>query len=53
MAYDSDPPADFFGPGSDPFLGTVSLKGAPLDPQQLGPAETIITFKIWIVDGLQ
>ncbi len=23
-------PADFFGPGSDPFLGVICLKGAPL-----------------------
>jgi len=25
-------PADFFGPGSEPFVGTVALKGVALDP---------------------
>lgn len=38
-------PADFFGPGSDPFTGTVNLVGAPL-VQSAGPpignADTIV-----------
>lgn len=25
-------PADFFGPGSDPFVGSVGLQGDPIDP---------------------
>jgi len=40
-------PADFFGPGSDPFTGTVNLQGTPLGsttdcPSGLGNADTII-----------
>ncbi len=38
-------PADFFGPGSDPFTGTVCLQGAPLGPTtwgDFGAADTLI-----------
>lgn len=38
-------PAGFFGPGSDPFEGTVVYKGEPLGttpPWVLGPTDTII-----------
>ncbi len=37
-------PADFFGPGSDPFTGNVVLRGEPLTatPDVLGPTDTII-----------
>jgi len=28
-------PADFFGPGSDPFIGNVLLQAAPLEPEPL------------------
>ncbi len=38
-------PADFFGPGSDPFGGVVCLKGMPLGPTvfgDFGDADTII-----------
>jgi hypothetical protein len=38
-------PADFFGPGSDPFTGTVVLKGKPLNTTPdsiLGPTDTIV-----------
>jgi hypothetical protein len=28
-------PADFFGPGSDPFDGVVAVQGVPLDPDPL------------------
>lgn len=34
-------PADFFNPGSDPFLGTVLLQGVPLSPTT-GDADTIV-----------
>jgi hypothetical protein len=34
-------PADFFGPGSDPFTGTVHLQGVPVDPATSN-ADTII-----------
>lgn len=27
-------PADFFGPGSEPFTGEVKLRGVPLDPSE-------------------
>lgn len=33
-------PADFFGPGSEPFTGTVQMKGVP-DPA-IGDADTVI-----------
>ncbi len=33
-------PADFFGPGSDPFTGTIELKGVPLPG--LGNTDTIV-----------
>jgi len=39
---DNPLPADFFGPGADPFDGTVMLKGAPLNAGTLGPADTIV-----------
>ncbi len=38
-------PADFFGPGSDPFVGQVCLAGVPLGPTAFGTfgdADTII-----------
>lgn len=35
-------PADFFGEGSDPFTGEVDLMGLALDPDNLGPADTIV-----------
>ncbi len=36
-------PADFFGPGSDPFDGTIALQGEPLATTgDLGPTDTII-----------
>ncbi len=36
-------PADFFGPGSDPFAGTIALEGEPLATNgNLGPTDTII-----------
>ena len=37
-------PADFFGPGSDPFDGVIELAGVPLvsdPPDVLGPADTV------------
>lgn len=34
-------PAGFFGPGSEPFTGTVYFTGAPADPA-LGNADTIV-----------
>ena len=36
-------PADYFGPGSDPFAGTIALQGEPLATTgNLGPTDTII-----------
>ncbi len=44
-------PADFFGPGSDPFDGTICFKGEPLgmvqlpgfpDPLNFGEADTLV-----------
>lgn len=38
-------PADFFGPGSDPFNGVIPLQGEPLNtspPDILGPTDTIV-----------
>lgn len=38
-------PADFFGPGSDPFVGVVNFVGEPLGTylgQPTGPADTIV-----------
>ncbi len=35
-------PADFFGPGSDPFTGTIDFNGDAIDPGQLGPADTLV-----------
>jgi hypothetical protein len=34
-------PADFFGPGSDPFEGIISLMGDPIDPGSLRATSTI------------
>ncbi len=34
-------PADFFGPGSDPFIGFVDLAGNPLDPLDPGHHATV------------
>jgi len=39
---DTPLPAGFFGAGSEPFSGTVALQGAAIDPQRLGPADTIV-----------
>ncbi|UCG16235.1 MAG: lamin tail domain-containing protein [Phycisphaerales bacterium] len=33
-------PADFFGPGSDPFEGHVTFEGDPFDPDSLGDTST-------------
>ncbi|MFQ6093291.1 MAG: dockerin type I domain-containing protein, partial [bacterium] len=41
-------PADFFGPGSDPFDGTIVLGGVPLNtnpPGVLGPTDVIVERK--------
>lgn len=35
-------PADFFGPGSDPFDGTIELEGSPLDLSALVFTDTIV-----------
>ncbi len=35
-------PADFFGPGSDPFVGLVPFEGNPLDPGITGDASVEI-----------
>ena len=35
-------PADFFGPGSDPFDGVVAFKGVPADPSTNTLADTIV-----------
>ncbi|HYV20572.1 MAG TPA: protease pro-enzyme activation domain-containing protein [Verrucomicrobiae bacterium] len=36
-------PADFFGPGSQPFSGNVALQGVPINPLgPLGPTDTIV-----------
>jgi hypothetical protein len=35
-------PGDFFGPGSDPFVGRIDLTGVPLDPLRVGSASTEI-----------
>ncbi len=38
-------PADFFGPGSDPFDGIIAMEGSPLatlPPDTLGPTDVII-----------
>ncbi len=47
MDLSGDPiPADFFGPGSDPFDGTVALEGVPFDSfgafSGLFPTDTIV-----------
>lgn len=34
-------PADFFGPGSDPFEGQVALEGDPFDPPTMGDTSTL------------
>lgn len=41
-------PADFFGPGSDPFTGVVSFGGVPLETfggQDVGDADTVVQRK--------
>jgi len=38
-------PADFFGPGSDPFEGHVAYEGVPINPGAFGPADAIIRRK--------
>jgi hypothetical protein len=35
-------PADFFGPGSDPFDGVIYFQGEPIDPGSSGEASTIV-----------
>ncbi len=35
-------PADFFGPGSDPFQGQVDFIGVEIDPPNLGSTSTLI-----------
>ena len=35
-------PAGFFGPGCDPFVGTVALQGVPLDPLTWHLTDTVI-----------
>src|SRR5262249_60762028 len=38
-------PAGFFGPGSDPFTGTIPMTGQPLNtlpPGVISPADTIV-----------
>jgi len=35
-------PADFFGPGSEPFVGIVRLHGSHLDTANLGSADTLV-----------
>jgi len=35
-------PGGFFGPGSDPFFGTVCFAGEPLAPPVLGDASTVV-----------
>jgi hypothetical protein len=32
----------FFGPGSDPFIGFIRLRGNPIDPSTLGTTDTIM-----------
>jgi len=36
-------PADFFGPGSDPFDGIIALKGANSDGSQFPAADVVVT----------
>jgi hypothetical protein len=50
MDFSANPlPADFFGPGSDPFDGTVYLEGEPFDSfggfNGLSPTDTIVERK--------
>ncbi len=35
-------PANFFGPGSDPFIGPVQLEGNPLNFGSFGDADTLV-----------
>ena len=35
-------PADFFGPGSEPFNGIINLKGSPTDPLNFEDTGTIV-----------
>lgn len=39
-------PADFFGPGSDPFTATVTLIGDPINPTTLGSTSTLVQRNI-------
>lgn len=38
-------PANFFGPGSDPFFGTVQLGGSPFSPPSSQPFEAMGPFR--------
>lgn len=35
-------PADFFFPGSDPFSGVVDFQGQPINPDTMGPTDTVV-----------
>lgn len=35
-------PADFFGPGSEPFVGQIDFLGVEIDPPNLGSASTLV-----------
>lgn len=39
---DSPIPADFFGPGSEPFSGKIEFMGEPVDSTSLGTTDTIV-----------
>ncbi len=39
---DNPVPADFFNPGSDPFFGTVTYAGEPINPGTTGLMDTLI-----------
>ncbi len=41
--FEADPiPADFFGPGSDPFSWVIDFNGVPIDPSTTGEASTLL-----------
>lgn len=43
MDFSSSPiPADFFGPGSDPFDGIIYFHSDPIDPPLIGGTDTIV-----------
>jgi hypothetical protein len=47
LSFATDPlPSDFFGPGSDPFDGTISLRGAPLTGTNLPPETSAIVERL-------